>query len=47
MSRMPNRPKATEQTLDPETSSHIPVRQLYTPADLNAWNEQQKLGYPG
>ena len=27
--------------------SHIPVRQLYTPADLNAWNEQQKLGYPG
>ncbi len=43
---MPDRPKTTHKPADPETS-HIPVRQLYTPADLEAWNEDQKLGYPG
>jgi methylmalonyl-CoA mutase, N-terminal domain len=47
MFRMPDRPKPTQQPADPETSSHIPVRPLYTEADLKAWNEQQKLGYPG
>jgi methylmalonyl-CoA mutase N-terminal domain/subunit len=30
-----------------ETSSHIPVRHLYTPADLNDWSADEKLGYPG
>ena len=32
---------------DPETSSHIPVRPLYTPADLEAWNYDGEAGYPG
>src|SRR5438270_1928381 len=30
-----------------ETSSHIPVRPLYTPADLEEWNYDQQAGYPG
>jgi methylmalonyl-CoA mutase N-terminal domain/subunit len=32
---------------DPETSSHIPVRPLYTPADLGHWNYGREVGYPG
>jgi methylmalonyl-CoA mutase N-terminal domain/subunit len=46
---MPNRPnpKTAQLPADPETSSHIPVRALYTPADLNDWDEDQNLGYPG
>ncbi|MCU1299586.1 MAG: methylmalonyl-CoA mutase [Acidobacteriaceae bacterium] len=32
---------------DPQTSSHIPVRSLYTPADLEGWNQEQELSYPG
>jgi methylmalonyl-CoA mutase, N-terminal domain len=48
---MPDRPNPISTTKgparDPETSSHIPVRQLYTPADLNGWNEEDQLGYPG
>jgi len=31
----------------PQTSSHIPVRALYTPADLTDWNYDRDLGYPG
>src|ERR1700681_2263661 len=30
-----------------ETSSHIPIRPLYTPADLAAWDYQRDAGYPG
>ncbi len=32
-----------------QTSSHIPVRPLYTPADLAAWdwNYDRDTGYPG
>jgi methylmalonyl-CoA mutase, N-terminal domain len=30
-----------------QTSSHIPVRPLYTPADLTAWDNDRDLGYPG
>ncbi len=30
-----------------ETSSHIPVRSLYQPADLAAWNYDRDVGYPG
>jgi methylmalonyl-CoA mutase N-terminal domain/subunit len=44
---MPSRPKPDAGPSDPETSSHIPVRRLYTEADLQVWNEDQKLGYPG
>src|SRR5580765_895627 len=32
---------------EPETSSHIPVRQLYTPADLKKWDQEREAGYPG
>ena len=31
----------------PETSSHIPVRPLYTPADLDGWDYDRQVGYPG
>src|SRR5436309_9023969 len=30
-----------------QTSSKIPVRPLYTPADLEGWNYDQQVGYPG
>ena len=32
---------------DPETSSHIPIRPLYTPSDLNSRNQESEVGYPG
>jgi methylmalonyl-CoA mutase, N-terminal domain len=32
---------------DPQTSSHIPVRALYTPADLKHWDQEGEVGYPG
>ncbi len=45
---MPQRPpKATNPATDPKTSSHIPVRQLYTPVDLGDWNYEAQVGYPG
>jgi methylmalonyl-CoA mutase N-terminal domain/subunit len=33
--------------IEPETSSHIPVRPLYTPADLEGWDYDREVGYPG
>jgi methylmalonyl-CoA mutase N-terminal domain/subunit len=33
--------------VDPETSSHIAVRPLYTPADLEGWDYTNQVGYPG
>jgi len=30
-----------------ETSSHISIRPLYTPADLAAWDYDRDVGYPG
>jgi len=30
-----------------ETSSHIPVHPLYTAADLEGWNYDHEVGYPG
>src|SRR5438270_498691 len=30
-----------------QTSSHIPVQPLYTPADLQHWDYDQQVGYPG
>src|SRR5689334_22051955 len=44
---MAERHKPDVAPANPETSSHIPVRQLYTPADLDGWEGDQKLGYPG
>jgi methylmalonyl-CoA mutase, N-terminal domain len=41
----PTKPDAP--SFDPETSSHIAVRPLYSPDDLRDWSEEQKLGYPG
>lgn len=32
---------------NPETTSHIPVNPLYTPADLEGWSYEQDLGFPG
>jgi methylmalonyl-CoA mutase N-terminal domain/subunit len=32
---------------DIETSSHIPVRPLYSPADLEGWDYERQVGYPG
>src|SRR6185295_9972418 len=32
---------------DPETSSHIPIHALYTPADLDARSQESEVGYPG
>ncbi len=38
---------AVPVTDDKQTSSHIPVRPLYTPADLAGWDYEEKVGYPG
>jgi methylmalonyl-CoA mutase N-terminal domain/subunit len=32
---------------DFETSSHIPISQLYTPADLKGSDYESEVGYPG
>ncbi len=32
---------------DPETSSHIPVRAMYTPSDLDGRDQERDVGYPG
>src|SRR5712691_5785569 len=44
---MANKPKGRDLAADPETSSRIPVRQLYTPSDLESWDYDQQVGYPG
>src|SRR5690242_14679299 len=41
-------PKAAAKVVDDQqTSSHIPVHPLYTPADLQGSDYDQQLGYPG
>ena len=30
-----------------ETSSHIEVKPLYTPAELSEWDQDVQVGYPG
>jgi len=42
---MNDKPKAGAS--DPQTSSHIPVRPLYTPSDLENWEYDGQVGYPG
>ncbi len=37
-----NKPADTQ-----ETSSHIPVHPLYTPSDLEDWDYDREVGYPG
>jgi methylmalonyl-CoA mutase N-terminal domain/subunit len=39
--------KARTASADPETSSKIPVKPLYTPADLSSWDYDEQAGYPG
>src|SRR6476659_2601035 len=38
---------ASRPPADPNTSSHIPIRPLYTPADLDARDQERDVGYPG
>src|SRR5260370_25162885 len=44
---MRQKTKVRDLRADPETCSHIPVRQLYRPADLENWDYDQRAGYPG
>jgi methylmalonyl-CoA mutase N-terminal domain/subunit len=44
---MAKKPVSTDPAADPRTSSRIPVHQLYTPADLDGWDYDQQIGYPG
>ena len=37
----------TKPATNQETSSHIPVNPLYTPADLEHWDYDREIGYPG
>src|SRR6202165_3085561 len=39
--------KAASTPADPETSSHVPIRPLYTPTDLVSLNQEREVGYPG
>jgi len=39
--------KAKPAIPEQQTSSHIPVRPLYTPADLAGWDYDREVGYPG
>ena len=39
--------KAPERQDRFETHSGIPVERLYSPLDLDAWDYQEKLGFPG
>src|SRR3989475_12150108 len=40
-------PISNSPSQDPETSSHIPVHSLYTPANLEGHNLETEVGYPG
>jgi methylmalonyl-CoA mutase, N-terminal domain len=40
-------PPMKAEAPDPETSSHIPVHRLYTPAELKGWDQEREVGYPG
>jgi methylmalonyl-CoA mutase N-terminal domain/subunit len=39
--------KSHSEIVEQQTSSHIPVRPLYTPADLIGWDYDHDVGYPG
>jgi methylmalonyl-CoA mutase N-terminal domain/subunit len=44
---MANRAKVRGSSADLQTSSHIPVRELYTDSNLAGWDYDQQVGYPG
>jgi len=39
--------KSAPNVPEAETSSHIPIRTLYTAADLREWDQEKDVGYPG
>ena len=39
--------KSKPEVPEPQTSSHIPVRALYSPAELAGWDYDREAGYPG
>jgi methylmalonyl-CoA mutase, N-terminal domain len=39
--------KSKPEVPEPQTSSHIPVHQLYTSSDLVGWDYDHEAGYPG
>jgi len=43
----PTLQKSPERAAEFTTVSSYPIRRLYTPADLPAWNPETDLGYPG
>jgi len=43
----PAKATPTSPAQDPETSSHLPVHTLYTPADLQGHEFESEVGYPG
>ena len=43
---MPEKP-LKDNTVDPETSSHIPIRRVYAPTDLDGRKPDEEVGYPG
>jgi methylmalonyl-CoA mutase N-terminal domain/subunit len=40
-------PRTAKTHAEQQTSSHISVRPLYTPADLEGWDHDRQVGYPG
>jgi methylmalonyl-CoA mutase N-terminal domain/subunit len=42
---IPSKPRSPEP--DPETSSHVPIHSLYSPADLAGHDLEKEVGYPG
>jgi methylmalonyl-CoA mutase N-terminal domain/subunit len=45
--KSPPHEQNADHARDPETSSHIPVRKLYSPADLKGWDQDGEVGHPG
>ncbi len=44
---MSGNPKSAVGPADPKTSSHIPIRTLYGPSDLDGHKQESEVGYPG
>jgi methylmalonyl-CoA mutase N-terminal domain/subunit len=44
---MAQKPGSTSNRPEIETSSHIPVKALYTPADTKSTDYESEIGYPG
>ena len=45
--KSPLKSEVPQLPAEQETSSHILVRPLYTPADLEGWDYDREVGYPG